>query len=28
VLINGLVWAWLATRAALRGDLLVALRNE
>jgi putative ABC transport system permease protein len=28
VLINGLVWTWLATRAALRGDLLVALRNE
>ena len=28
VLVNGLVWAWLATRFALRGKLLDALRNE
>jgi len=27
-LLNGLVWAWLATRFALRGDLLSALRND
>jgi len=25
---NGLVWIWLAAKLALRGDLLVALRNE
>jgi putative ABC transport system permease protein len=28
VLVNGLVWTWLATRFALRGKLLDALRNE
>lgn len=28
VLLNGLVWTWLATRFALRGRLLDALRNE
>jgi putative ABC transport system permease protein len=28
VLLNGLVWTWLATRLALRGNLLGALRNE
>ena len=28
VLVNGLVWAWLATRFALRGRLLEALRND
>ena len=28
VLLNGAVWTWLATRLALRGDLLAALRNE
>ncbi len=28
VLVNGIVWTWLATRAALRGELLAALRNE
>ena len=28
VLLNGLVWTGLATRFALRGDLLAALRNE
>ena len=28
VLLNGLVWTWLATRLALRGNVLVALRNE
>lgn len=28
VLLNGAVWTLLATRAALRGDLLAALRNE
>lgn len=28
VLLNGLVWTWLATRWALRGDPLTALRNE
>ncbi len=28
VLANGLVWAWLATRFALRGNLLEALRNN
>ena len=28
VLINGAAWTWVATRLALRGDLLAALRNE
>jgi hypothetical protein len=28
VLINGIIWTWLATRFALRGRLLDALRNE
>ncbi|MDB6022876.1 MAG: FtsX-like permease family protein, partial [Pedosphaera sp.] len=28
VLLNGLVWTWLATRFALRGRLVDALRNE
>ncbi len=28
VLLNGLVWTWLATRVALRGELLATLRNE
>jgi len=28
VLTNGALWTWVATRAALRGDLLAALRNE
>ena len=28
VLLNGLAWAWLATRFALRGKLLDALRNN
>lgn len=28
VLLNGVVWTWLATRVALRGNLLAALRNE
>ncbi|HSU53987.1 MAG TPA: FtsX-like permease family protein [Candidatus Dormibacteraeota bacterium] len=28
VVLNGLLWTWLATRIALRGDLLKALRNE
>jgi ABC-type antimicrobial peptide transport system permease subunit len=28
VLLNGAVWTWAATRLALRGDLLAALRNE
>ena len=28
VLLNGALWTWLATRFALRGDLLAALRNE
>ena len=28
VLLNGLVWTWAATRVALRGDLLAALRDE
>ena len=28
VLLNGLLWTWLATRFALRGRLLDALRNE
>jgi hypothetical protein len=28
VLANGLLWTWLATRWALRGKLLDALRNE
>lgn len=28
VLINGLFWTWAATRLALRGNLLQALRNE
>jgi len=28
VLVNGAAWTWAATRAALRGDLLAALRNE
>jgi ABC-type antimicrobial peptide transport system permease subunit len=28
ILLNGLLWTWLATRFAVRGDLLRALRNE
>jgi len=28
VLLNGLIWTWLATGYALRGNLLAALRNE
>jgi ABC-type antimicrobial peptide transport system permease subunit len=28
VFLSGLVWTWLATRLALRGELLKALRNE
>jgi ABC-type antimicrobial peptide transport system permease subunit len=28
VLLNGILWTWLATRYALRGELLAALRNE
>jgi hypothetical protein len=28
VVLNGLFWTWLATRFALRGNLLEALRNE
>jgi ABC-type antimicrobial peptide transport system permease subunit len=28
VLLNGTLWTWAATRTALRGDLLAALRNE
>jgi putative ABC transport system permease protein len=28
VLVNGLLWTWLATGYALRGNLLAALRNE
>jgi hypothetical protein len=28
VLLNGMLWTWLATRIALRGKLLAALRNE
>jgi putative ABC transport system permease protein len=28
VLLNGLLWTWLATGFALRGNLLAALRNE
>jgi ABC-type antimicrobial peptide transport system permease subunit len=28
VLVNGAVWTWAATRFAVRGDLLKALRNE
>ncbi len=28
VLLNGALWTWAATRYAVRGDLLVALRNE
>ncbi|MFW6062198.1 MAG: ABC transporter permease, partial [Planctomycetota bacterium] len=28
VLLNGLLWTWLATRLALRGELLPALRSE
>jgi putative ABC transport system permease protein len=28
VLVNGLVWTWIATGVALRGNLLAALRNE
>jgi ABC-type antimicrobial peptide transport system permease subunit len=28
VLLNGALWTWLATRYALRGDLLGTLRNE
>jgi putative ABC transport system permease protein len=28
VLANGALWTWLATRYALRGELLAALRNE
>ena len=28
VLVNGALWTWVATRFAVRGDLLKALRNE
>jgi putative ABC transport system permease protein len=28
VLANGLIWTWAATRLAMRGNLLEALRNE
>jgi hypothetical protein len=28
VLVNGVLWTWAATRFAVRGDLLKALRNE
>jgi putative ABC transport system permease protein len=28
VLVNGALWTWIATRVALRGNLLAALRNE
>lgn len=28
VLLNGLLWVWLATNRALKGNLLAALRNE
>jgi len=28
VLMNGVLWTWAATRIAVRGDLLKALRNE
>jgi hypothetical protein len=28
VLVNGALWTWGATRLAVRGDLLKALRNE
>ncbi len=28
VFFNGLLWTWAATRFALRGNLLAALRNE
>jgi len=28
ILLNGMLWTWLATRLAVRGDLLRALRNE
>ena len=28
VLVNGALWTWAATRIAVRGDLLAALRNE
>jgi hypothetical protein len=28
VLLNGAWWTWVATRFAVRGDLLAALRND
>jgi ABC-type antimicrobial peptide transport system permease subunit len=28
IVVNGLLWTWLAARYALRGNLLAALRNE
>jgi len=28
ICLNGVFWTWLATRSALRGDLLQVLRNE
>jgi len=28
VLLNGILWTWAATRVALRGEILAALRNE
>jgi ABC-type antimicrobial peptide transport system permease subunit len=28
VFVSGMLWTWLATRTALRGELLAALRNE
>jgi hypothetical protein len=28
VFLNGVLWTWLATRQACRGELLAALRGE
>ena len=28
VFVSGLAWTWVATRLALRGEMLKALRNE
>jgi putative ABC transport system permease protein len=28
IVVNGLLWTWLAARYALRGNLLATLRNE
>jgi hypothetical protein len=28
IIVSGMIWIWLATKAALRGQLIQSLRNE